>query len=155
MFEIANFFFSKVAGDDSRKMGSVLVAIERIAMILARCTIFEKWYLGGNLKLTQGLEKSLPMLYAATLRYLASAIGYFKHNTASAYYLYISLDQIGWLIHCSARIALAMFEVEGFQPMLSKIDDYALQVEKEVVIVDRECKQFRSALITKYILTDV
>lgn len=48
-----------------------------------------------------------------------------------------------------------MFDVEGFQPILNKIDGYALEVEKEVVIVDGECKQLRSALITKYILTDV
>lgn len=74
--------FSQVAEDDSEKMGLVLVAIERVGMVLARCAIFEKLYFGGNLTLTQGLEKSLVLLYAAVLTYLARAIRYFTHNTA-------------------------------------------------------------------------
>lgn len=73
---------SQLAVDDGEKMGSILVAMERIAVVIDRCAIYEKIYFGQNLQLTQGLEKALVLLYAAVLTYVAWAIRFFTQNTA-------------------------------------------------------------------------
>ena len=57
--------------DDSQKMGEMLVALERIALLIDRCSLYETLYLGEELKAASGLEKALTGFYAAILCYLA------------------------------------------------------------------------------------
>ena len=71
----------QIAVDDSEKMGEMLVALERIALLIDRCALYETLYLGEDLKAAKGLEKALTGLYAAILCYLTRAKQVYSQST--------------------------------------------------------------------------
>lgn len=69
-------------------MGEILVALEKTAILLDRCAIYESLYLktGPPAAATIALERALTGLYAAVLLYLARAKTFYERNTAGIYY---------------------------------------------------------------------
>ena len=55
-------------------MAAILVALETIACLIHRCTVYEHSYLNEQTEASKSLEKSLLQLCTAILRYLAKAI---------------------------------------------------------------------------------
>lgn len=63
-------------------MGPILVGLWKIAILIDRSAIYEKFYLGVGVQSEKNLEKALVLLYAATLVYLAKAKRFYTRNTA-------------------------------------------------------------------------
>lgn len=92
LYEVNIFFLNKLqlAVDDNQNMGSILGGLEMIAVLINRCTIYEKLYLGIGFILdsAKNLEKALALLYSAILRYLARATQFYAQRTAGTYNSY-------------------------------------------------------------------
>jgi hypothetical protein len=65
-------------------MGAVLIGVEKVAMLLVRCTIYENLYLRQIPEVSNhaNLQESLLELYAAVLEFLASAKRYLDRSSA-------------------------------------------------------------------------
>lgn len=77
-------FLLMAAGQDSARMGAVLVILETVIGILGRCEIYEGLYLKGVrfAPVFENLERSLVVLYAAILSLLAKSKKFFETRTA-------------------------------------------------------------------------
>ncbi|ORY16076.1 hypothetical protein BCR34DRAFT_584541 [Clohesyomyces aquaticus] len=76
-------FILKATVNEVEIFGAILQGVESISKSLARCAIMENLYLYSNFEISNRLRQSLVELYAATLRFLGKALGYYTQNTAA------------------------------------------------------------------------
>jgi hypothetical protein len=78
-----NLGFIQILLDDFTTYSFVVEGAEFIPRLIDRYTIFESLYLQHSGAVTEQLRKALIRLYAAILKYLSEAKGYFEKNIFS------------------------------------------------------------------------
>lgn len=133
--------------DDSQKMGTILVGLEKIAVLIDRCALYEKLYLGKSLGLnsSRNLEKVLTLLYSAILTYLSRAKQFYAQNTAgtinplSLQRLFRAHVKLTCVRVIKVRIASGIFDTGGFEPLLNAIQTQDDAVFKAASVTEAEC----------------
>lgn len=81
-------FILQVAVSENAELESLLVGLEHIFNVMARCEVYERLYLSANLQSSiqaKGIEKAMVELYAAVLIFLARAKRFYEKKTISEY----------------------------------------------------------------------
>ena len=57
-----------------KNVDAILVALEKTACLIDRCTVYELLYTNGDSAASKNLEKSILQIYTAILKFFAKAI---------------------------------------------------------------------------------